>query len=170
MDMLFKEGYRRLSLFCGLLGLGIWVIIIFTCNLLQGPRTEVILRSVLGAVIAFGIPCGLVLAIAWIKDGFSNDLLRNRTHKVISEKFVMLDSQGKIRIELGVFPGDMVYLGINDKEGKFRGLLSIGPDGAPGMEFLDKNGQRRVYLGLSADDSPVLEFRDLSGNIIAKAP
>jgi hypothetical protein len=170
MDMHFKEGYRRLSVFCGLLGLGVWVTIIFSYNLLPVNKAEVFWRAFLGAVIAFCVPCGFVLAVAWIKEGFKKDQFRQREHKIISEKYILLDSQNKIRVELGVFPGDMVYVGLNDQEGKFRALLSIGPDGAPGLEFLDKNGQRRAFLGLNADDSPILEFRDKSGNIIAKAP
>ncbi len=71
-----KEGFRRLALFLGLLGVGLYVLFCLVAIADLGGLTEItLLEWVLfgtGFVASFLVPWGFVYGIAWVIGGFRN--------------------------------------------------------------------------------------------------
>ncbi len=83
---------------------------------------------------------------------------------VEAEKFVVLDTGGKMRAGLGTLPNGAVVLGFWDKDGKARVRLGVEPDGSSSLGLYDKNERFRVVLNAGADESAGLMLNDKDGN------
>lgn len=80
--------------------------------------------------------------------------------KVIeAERFVLRDTNGSIRAELG-FVDDVSVLLLNDKDGKPGVALSVFPDGPRRVSLLDRNGNTRSVLTARADGDSGLRLFD----------
>jgi catechol 2,3-dioxygenase-like lactoylglutathione lyase family enzyme len=74
------------------------------------------------------------------------------TEVIEAKRFVLCDSDGKIRAELGTDAGGFATLQLHDGEGKARAVVGVGRDGQAGLQFLDADGAPRVLLALDPDD------------------
>lgn len=80
--------------------------------------------------------------------------------KVIeAERFVLRDTNGSIRAELGLIDGASVLL-LNDKDGKPGVALSVFPDGPRRVSLLDRDGRTRSVLTARADGDSGLRLFD----------
>ena len=77
----WREGFRRLAVALGALGLAAWTIFILALLLEGVPRNGwgvfgFVVFTLVGGAVAFGAPYGLVRLCAWVLDGFlaSEDL------------------------------------------------------------------------------------------------
>src|SRR5262245_20633466 len=70
--------------------------------------------------------------------------MSDRTTVIEAEKFVLRDSQGKIRAE-----------------------LALAPDESPTLSLYDKKSQRRMQLAVKADDSPAIMLNGRDGTVLA---
>jgi hypothetical protein len=78
------------------------------------------------------------------------------TPKVVeAEKFVLRDSTGKIRAELGEGEGSAIGLKLFDGNGRCRAELVVASDGGSGLQLRDDNGKLRVILSLDQDEATV---------------
>lgn len=87
--------------------------------------------------------------------------------KVEAERFVLKDTDGKIRAELGM-AGHGPLLALYDKDGARRAVFGIAERG-PGIFFLDAIQKRRVALGV-VEKGPVLVLFDENGNAVFSKP
>ncbi len=71
-----------------------------------------------------------------------------------SERFEVVDSNGKVRMVMGLSPSD------------------TAPQGSPSIKLFDKDGRLRALMDLAPTlgDMPTMGFYDADGNIIWKAP
>lgn len=76
-----------------------------------------------------------------------------------AERFVLRDTNGKIRAELGFIDGASVLL-LNDKDGKPGVALSVLPDGPRRVSLLDRDGRTRSVLTARADGDSGLRLFD----------
>jgi hypothetical protein len=84
--------------------------------------------------------------------------------KVIeAERFVLRDSRGHIRAELGEGDAHSIALKLYDGQGRCRIELVVASDGASGLQFWDEQGTPRVILALDADQ-PYIAAPSLSLN------
>jgi hypothetical protein len=88
--------------------------------------------------------------------------------KVIeAEKFVIRDSTGTVRAQLGDLGDDSIGLCLSDREGRRRAELLIGNDGTLGLQLWDDNEIPRVILSLDSDRpdiaTPALSFNGRDG-------
>src|SRR5262245_14707376 len=92
--------------------------------------------------------------------------------KVIeAERFVLRDSAGRIRAELGETQHGAIGLHLYDDHGKVRAELVVARDGASGLQLRDEAEFPRVILYLDTDRPDIatpglsLNSRDGKGNI-----
>ncbi len=76
-----------------------------------------------------------------------------------AERFVLRDTNGSIRAELGFIDGASVLL-LNDKDGTPGVALSVFPDGPRRVSLLDRNGNTRSVLTARADGDSGLRLFD----------
>ncbi len=76
-----------------------------------------------------------------------------------AERFVLRDTNGSIRAELGFIDGASVLL-LNDKDGKPGVALSVFPDGPRRVSLLDRDGRTRSVLTARADGDSGLRLFD----------
>ncbi|MCZ6479669.1 MAG: hypothetical protein O6929_04550 [candidate division NC10 bacterium] len=76
-----------------------------------------------------------------------------------AERFVLRDTNGSIRAELGFIDGASVLL-LNDKDGKPGVALSVLPDGPRRISLLDRDGRTRSVLTARADGDSGLRLFD----------
>jgi hypothetical protein len=76
-----------------------------------------------------------------------------------AERFVLRDTNGSIRAELGFIDGASVLL-LNDKDGKPGVALSVFPDGPRRVTLLDRDGRTRSVLTARADGDSGLRLFD----------
>lgn len=76
-----------------------------------------------------------------------------------AERFVLRDTNGGIRAELGLIDGASVLL-LNDKDGKPGVALSVFPDGPRRVSLLDRDGRTRSVLTARADGDSGLRLFD----------
>jgi hypothetical protein len=87
--------------------------------------------------------------------------------KIEAERFVLRDSTGKVRGELGM-TGHGPLLTLYDNDGAQRAAFGIAEKG-PGIFFLDAIQKRRVALGV-VEKGPVLAFFDQDGKTVFSKP
>ena len=78
-------------------------------------------------------------------------------------RFEVVDSSGKVRVELGRLKDEVPMLRLRDKAGKVRVLVSTQSDGSPALMMMDKAGEARVVLSMLLDDLPSLTLCDEAG-------
>ena len=75
-----NEGFRRLSLFFGILGVVCWTVTFLTLIVMRVSESEVTLEEwgfglqIIGAgyLVCFFVPWGIVRGIAWVIEGFKS--------------------------------------------------------------------------------------------------
>jgi hypothetical protein len=90
-----------------------------------------------------------------------NDALAQRQESdakiITAEKFVLVDSTGAMRAELGPFylqPTLRFY----ESDGRLRTIVGLGPQDSPVLAFIDREGNFRAALGLTAEGEPKLSL------------
>jgi len=76
-----------------------------------------------------------------------------------AERFVLRDTNGRSRAELGLVDGASVLL-LNDEDGKPGVALSVFPDGPRRVSLLDRDGRTRSVLTARADGDSGLRLFD----------
>lgn len=77
----------------------------------------------------------------------------------------LYDTQGKVRLQAGVYGDGMPFVGLFDAGFQAKGLFRLaGNDDAPVLVF-KRNGQDRIILGMDLADAtePFLSYVDASG-------
>ena len=133
-----------------------------------------------------GMMLALVGALGLI--GATGGQDREGTAEVRARAFVLVDYEGRPRMDLRVAQNDNTHLVLMDREGLPRmslnilaqggvdvvlrdqlGLpraaLSVVPDGRPGLSLYDAAGTTRVSVGLSPDDKARLILYDQGGQL-----
>ena len=87
-----------------------------------------------------------------------------------AERFELVDSQGKVRVEWGVRQAGTLVLRLYAKDGKTRTVLAVLPDGSPQLTLMDQDGKSRAAMAVGPDGSPELSLMDQNGKPIWKAP
>ncbi|MBI1913441.1 MAG: hypothetical protein HYS12_01595 [Planctomycetes bacterium] len=91
----------------------------------------------------------------------------NAAKVIEAEKFVLRDSSGKVRAELGDLGHDSIGLRLFDGEGRERAVLLVAKDGAVGLQLSDDTGFPRAMLGLDPDSphiaTPVFSLNSREG-------
>jgi hypothetical protein len=108
--------------------------------------------------------------------------------EVRARAFVLVDREGKPRVDLRVAPNDSTHLVLMDREGlarlslnvlsqggadvvlrdqqgQPRAALNIVPDGRPGVSLYDGAGTTRVSLGIFPEDRATLALYDPHGQV-----
>jgi hypothetical protein len=84
----------------------------------------------------------------------------SQTERVVeAQKFVLKDSQGRIRAELSTERDQAPKLWLFDESNHRRAEFSLLADGTPGVRLLDKNQKIRAALQL-LDGKAALNLRD----------
>lgn len=117
-----------------------------------------------------GLPCvGLALVVLVVPSLLVGLAQPTSAAKVLeAEKFVLLDTQGKVRAEFGCGAGGP-SLALFDERGKCRARLVVEADGASRLNLYDKDGHSRAVLRVRAEGKAVLEGDDNAGAPAAPA-
>lgn len=111
---------------------------------------------------------------------------------VEAHRFILKDSQGRVRVELGGdsdhsialrflddtgsprltlgLEDDTALLVLSEKGGRPRAGLVTLSHGVPGLTFYDGAGRARAELGLARDGAPSVSFTNASGGVSWKTP
>ena len=76
---------------------------------------------------------------------------------------VLMDREGLPRISLNVLTQGGADLVLRDQLGLPRAALSVLPDGRPGLSLYDASGTTRVAVGMLPDDQPRVVLYDPRG-------
>jgi hypothetical protein len=113
---------------------------------------------------------------------------REETADIRAQGFVLIDREGKPRVDMRIAPNDSAHLVMMDREGlprislnvltpggadlvlrdqlgQPRAALSVLPDGRPGLSFYDALGTTRVAIGILPDDQPRVVLYDQRGQV-----
>jgi hypothetical protein len=82
-----------------------------------------------------------------------------------SAHLVMMDREGLPRISLNVLTHGGADLVLQDQLGQPRAALSVLPDGRPGLSLYDALGTTRVAVGMLPDDQPRVVLYDQRGQV-----
>jgi hypothetical protein len=82
-----------------------------------------------------------------------------------SAHLVMMDREGLPRISLNVLTRGGADLVLRDQLGQPRAALSVLPDGRPGLSLYDVLGTTRVAVGILPDDQPRVVLYDQRGQV-----
>jgi hypothetical protein len=85
------------------------------------------------------------------------------TKVVEADRFVLRDSHGIVRANLGTDKNDSVALKLYDSHGRARIEVIVGNDGTSGLQLWDEQGMPRVILALDPDQ-PYVAAASLSLN------
>ena len=133
-----------------------------------------------------GTAVGLFAALGLM--GAAGQTDHQEMEEVRARAFVLVDREGKPRMDLRVSPNDSTHLVLLDREGLPRmslnvltqggtdvvlrdpmGLpraaLSVLPDGRPGLSLYDAAGTTRVAVGVSADEQPRVVLYNKGGQV-----
>jgi hypothetical protein len=83
--------------------------------------------------------------------------------EIRAQAFVLLDREGKPRMDLRVAGNDSTHLILLDREGQPQLSLNILPQGGADVVIRDRLGQPRAALSVVADGRPGLSFYDAPG-------
>ena len=87
----------------------------------------------------------------------------DEVEEVRARAFVLLDHEGKPRMDLRVARNDSTHLVLLDREGQPQLSLNILPQGGADLVIRDRLGQPRAALSVVADGRPGLSFYDAPG-------
>jgi hypothetical protein len=82
-----------------------------------------------------------------------------------STHLVLLDREGQPQLSLNILPQGGADLVIRDRQGQPRAALSVVADGRPGLSFYDAPGPTRVSLGVFPDGQTRLVLNDQGGHL-----
>jgi hypothetical protein len=89
---------------------------------------------------------------------------RRPSREVRAERFVVVDSGGTARAELGPAQGGASGLVLRDSAGQPRALLAVAADGSPRLSFATATGQSLAELTAYADAAPRLLLSSPEGH------
>ena len=142
-------------------------------------------RAVAGLAVALFALGGLMGAVV------GQDL--ERADEIRTQALVLVDREGRPRMDLRVARNDSTHLVLMDREGlprmslnilaqggadivlrdqvgRPRAALSVLPDGRPGLSLYDANGTTRMSLGVLPDEQTRLILYDRGGRVRWLAP
>ena len=82
-----------------------------------------------------------------------------------STHLVLMDREGLPRISLNILTQGGADLVLRDQLGRPRAALSVLPDGRPGLSLYDAFGATRVAVGMVPDDQPRVVLYDPRGQV-----
>jgi hypothetical protein len=82
-----------------------------------------------------------------------------------STHLVLMDREGLPRLSLNILTQGGVDLVLRDQLGRPRAALSVLPDGRPGLSLYDALGTTRVAVGMVPDDQPRVVVYDPRGQV-----
>jgi hypothetical protein len=82
-----------------------------------------------------------------------------------STHLVIMDREGLARLSLNVLSHGGADLVLRDRQGQPRAALSVVPDGRPGLSLYDTAGPTRVSLGVFPDDKAMLALYAPGGQV-----
>jgi hypothetical protein len=82
-----------------------------------------------------------------------------------STHLVIMDQEGLARLSLNVLSHGGADLVLRDRQGQPRAALSVVPDGRPGLSLYDTAGPTRVSLGVFPDDKAMLALYAPGGQV-----
>jgi hypothetical protein len=82
-----------------------------------------------------------------------------------STHLVLMDREGLPRLSLNILTQGGADLVLRDQLGQPRAAFSVLPDGRPGLSLYDAFGTTRVAIGMMADDQPRVVLYDPRGQV-----
>jgi hypothetical protein len=82
-----------------------------------------------------------------------------------STHLVLMDREGLPRISLNILTQGGADLVLRDQLGRPRAALSVLPDGRPGLSLYDAVGTTRAAVGMVPDDQPRVVLYDPRGQV-----
>lgn len=82
-----------------------------------------------------------------------------------STHLVLMDREGLPRLSLNILTQGGADLVLRDQLGRPRAALSVLPDGRPGLSLYDALGTTRVAVGMVPDDQPRVVVYDPRGQV-----
>ncbi len=89
---------------------------------------------------------------------------------VEAERFVVRDTKGKVRAELGAFPEGKTALVLYDQERRPRVEVRILPDGRMGLAISDENERPRAILRVLSTGAGVISLFGSDGKLLWQRP
>jgi hypothetical protein len=80
-----------------------------------------------------------------------------------STHLVLMDREGLVRLSLNVLSQGGADVVLRDQQGQPRAALNVVPDGRPGLSLYDTTGTTRVSLGIFPEDKAILALYDQRG-------
>ena len=102
----------------------------------------------------------VLLAVAGLLMGQASPPRRT----VEAERFLVRDSQGRIRAELGVFEKGVTRLRLLDTVGNARAILAVTEEGLPALALLDR-GQARLMVTADHEGTAGITLFDQAGKM-----
>jgi len=87
---------------------------------------------------------------------------------VVAEHFVVRDTRGRTRAEMGMTDGGEPVLRLNNAEGKERILMGLRPDGTIEIRLTDHRHEHRASLWLGNEGWPSLVLSGPDGNSLVR--
>jgi hypothetical protein len=112
----------------------------------------------------------VLLFVGWLSNG-SKSYFPNATQandalaptEIRAKRFVVVDSAGKDRAELGLLKEDEVGLIVWNKDRTASLTVGVDQSETPRMGFANREGYRLLDLGLSENKAPVIALSDAEG-------
>jgi hypothetical protein len=82
-----------------------------------------------------------------------------------STHLVLMDREGLVRLSLNVLSQGGADVVLRDQQGQPRAALNVVPDGRPGLSLYDMAGTTRVSLGVFPEDKAILALYDRNGQV-----
>ena len=110
--------------------------------------------SILALAVLAGLVGGAVSIWAFMEDSVFAQKTIQPSKSIRAERFEVMDSDGKLRIALGLLP------------------LDTAPQGSPSLRLFGKDGKLRAVLDLAPtlNDLPGMAFYDKDGNVVWSTP
>jgi hypothetical protein len=123
-------------------------------KLAELQRSNRQLRKTLGALVLFG---GALIGMAQAGSGISDSLE--------ARQFVLRDSSGRVRAELGANPDGAVGLNLDDANGRTLATFVVDGKGSPGLDLYDQSGMRRAMIAVAPQGTPGVGLYDANGRL-----
>jgi hypothetical protein len=82
-----------------------------------------------------------------------------------STHLVLMDREGLPRLSLNILSQGGTDVVLRDQQGQPRAALSVVPDGRPGLSLYDSTGTTRASLGIFPEDKAMLVLYDMRGQV-----
>jgi hypothetical protein len=117
----------------------------------------------LGVYMLVGVGALLGLAAAFVVVAARHGMPGFVPQLAEAHRFVVRDSEGRVRAALGMSREGSAQLVLQDEGGRDRLRVSVLPDGGAGVAFVDSAGRSRMVLGLLPDQSASVVLADGGG-------